>query len=565
MTEAQYEGTEQTKAWQKRYDTLKAERGVWDTVWQEIAEHVFPRKAGVTQKDYTPNNNRDARLYDTTAMDALGKSVAGYMSWTTNKTQPWFEFTPVLAQRRSDPVANWLRECSMLGQEYIAESNFYTERHEYLSDVWGFGTGCMFNTVRPDGRTHFEKIKIGTYVFWLDENKLACGIIREIKFTAYQAARKFGVDKLPKHIRECLDKEPDKECMFYHVVEPRDKELRGNGDGPDIATKKAYLSCYWEKVSGKPVQEGGFDHFPFTIGRFLNWDALDFGGVWGYGPGFTLLPESRQLNFFRMMYDVFVEKKVFPPMAAPDTLEGSLKLAPRAMNYYGAGMQPDAIFPIAVTGDFVEGEKHIQTRKQMIYQLCHLDMFQMFSQLSAAGYDMTAYQANLLSGEKLDAISPAFDRDTTECISPMMTRMFDLWAEAGMLPPPPPEAVQMAGPSMVQVPTPKITMTSRLALALRAINLRASDELVQKIALLAPVMPEIVDHVDAGFYIRQSARLAGCDPQLLRPLETVEQIQQQRAQMQQAQMAMMAAKEGASAVKDIGGVDKAAELLGAAA
>ena len=563
--DANYEGTDQTKAWQKRYDQLKSERGVWDTAWQEIAEHVFPRKAGVTQKDYTPNNNRDARLYDTTAMDALGKSVAGYMSWTTNKTQPWFEFTPVLAQRRSDTVANWLRECSMLGQEYIAESNFYTERHEYLSDVWGFGTGCMFNTVIPDGKAHFEKVKIGTYVFWLDENRLACGIIREIQFTGYQAARKFGVENLPKHIRDCLDKEPDKQFTFYHVVEPRDKLKRGSGMDVEPAKKKAYLSCYYEKVSGKPVMEGGFDHFPFTIGRFLNWDALDFGGVWGYGPGFTLLPESRQLNFFRMMYDVFVEKKVFPPMAAPDTLEGSLKLAPRAMNYYGAGMQPDAIFPIGVTGDIVDGEKLMQSRKQMIYQLCHLDMFQMFSQLSAAGYDMTAYQANLLSGEKLDAISPAFDRDTTECISPMMTRQFDLWAENGMLPPPPPEAAQQVGPAMIQVPSPKVTMTSRLALALRAINLRSSDELVQKVALLAPVMPEIVDNLNAGFYIRESARLAGCNPQILRPLEEVEAIQQARAQAAQAQQAAMMAKEAAGAVKDIGGPDKAKELLQSAA
>lgn len=559
----QFEGTEQTKGWLKRYEKLKTARGVWDTAWQEIAEHIFPRKAGITQKDYTPNNNRDARLYDTTAMDSLGKSVAGYMSWTTNKTQPWFEFTPVLQQRRFDSVKNWLRECSMVSQEYIADSNFYTERHEYLNDVWGFGTGCMFVTVTPKGKTHFEKIKIGTYVFWQDENKQACGIIREIKFTAYQAARQFGADNLPKHIAEKLEKEPDTECCFYHVVEPRDEAMRSNEEFAP-AKRKAYLSCYFEKVSGKVMKEGGFDHFPFMIGRFLNWDALDFGDVWGYGPGFTLLPESRQLNFFRMMYDVFVEKKVFPPMAAPDTLEGSLKLAPRAMNYYGAGMQPDAIFPIGVTGDFVEGEKHIQTRKDMIYRLCHLDMFQMFAQIGSAGREITAFEASQLAGEKLDAISPAFDRDTGEFTTPMMTRLFDLWAENGMLPTPPQEAIQQVGPNLIQLPTPKVTMTSRLALALRSISLRSSDALINRIAMLAPVMPSIVDHVDEGFWVRESARLSGCDPQLLRPLEAVEAIQQQRAQAQQAQMAMMAAKEGASAIKNVGGMDKARELLGAA-
>ena len=556
------EGTDQTKAWLKRFTKLKNDRGVWDTAWQEIAEHVFPRKAGITQKDYTPNNNRDARLYDTTAMDALGKSVAGYMSWTTNKTQPWFEYTPVLQQRRSDPVKNWLRECSMVSQEYIADSNFYTERHEYLSDVWGFGTGCMFITVTPQGKTHFEKIKIGTYVFWQDENKQACGIIREIKFTAYQAARQFGAENLPKHITEKLEKEPDSECCFYHVVEPRDPALQSNEQFAP-SKRKAFLSCYFEKVSGKVMQEGGFDHFPFVIGRFLNWDALDFGDVWGYGPGFTLLPESRQLNFFRMMYDTFVEKRVFPPMAVPDTFEGTLKTAPRAMNYYGAGIQPDAIFPLQVTGDFTEGMKHIQSRKDMIYRLCHLDMFQMFAQIGSAGREITAFEASQLAGEKLDAISPAFDRDTGECINPMMVRLFDLWAENGMLPTPPQEAIQAVGPNMIQLPTPKITMTSRLALALRSITMRASDEVMQTAVVLAPIDPSVMDHLNTGYYIREKSRLAGCDPQMLKPLEEVAAIQQARAQAQQAQAAAMMAKEAAGAVKDVGGIEKVGELMGA--
>ena len=119
----QDEGTDQTKAWVKKNDRLKGEREVWETMWQEIAEHVFPRKAGVTQKDYTPNNQRDAYLYDITAKDSLERAVAGYMTWTTDKSQPWFEFTPTLQHRNSEPVKNWLRECSMLGAEYVANSN----------------------------------------------------------------------------------------------------------------------------------------------------------------------------------------------------------------------------------------------------------------------------------------------------------------------------------------------------------------------------------------------------------------------------------------------------------
>ena len=71
------EGRDRTAGWLKRYNSLRDSRAIWDTAWQEIAEHIFTRKAGITQKDYTPANQRDARLYDITGMDAIERAVAG--------------------------------------------------------------------------------------------------------------------------------------------------------------------------------------------------------------------------------------------------------------------------------------------------------------------------------------------------------------------------------------------------------------------------------------------------------------------------------------------------------
>lgn len=557
-----YEGTEQTKAWIKRFTRLKDERGVWDTMWQEIAEHVFPRKAGVTQKDYTPNNQRDAFLYDITAMDALERAVAGYMTWTTDKSQPWCEFTPTLAQRKSEPVKNWLRECSMLASEYVASSNFYAERHEALFDLWGFGTSCLFSQVMPDKTTRFEKIKAGTFVFWTDWMNRAVGLIREFDLTAEQAKGQFGEDELPKNVRDCLATQPDKKFVFLHIVEPRPEKDRGDGVGYAIGKRKAFLSCYVEKESCKIVQESGFDSFPFHVGRFLKWDALTTGDVWGYGPGFSLLPESRQLNFMSKMMDVYSEKTVFPPMMLPDTFEGSLKTSSRAVNYYPAGVGADSIYPLQVTGDWTVAMDRLKLRQEMIKRRCHLDMFQMFAQNAANNREMTAYEASQLAGEKLEAISPAFDRDTTETITPLMIRCFEGWAENAMLPPPPQEAVQIMGPNMVQVPNPVVTMTNRLALALRSLSMRSADAHVQNVLAMAPVVPDVLDTVNWDFYSAERARLAGCDPQLLRPKEEIDGIRQARAQAAQAQQAAMMAKEASTAVKNVGGIEKARELVG---
>lgn len=555
------EGTPQVAGWIKRFDRLKSARQVWDTTWQEIAEYIYPRKAAITQRDYTPNNSRDARLYDTTAMGALERAVAGYMSWTTSKSLPWAEFTPVLSQRNNSDVKNWLRECSMLGAEYIAGSNFYAERHEALFDWWGCGTSCIFSQVL-EGKTRFEKIRLGTFVFEVDAEGRPYCLIRELELTAYQAEKKFGRENLSRRLVDALETEPDRKFEFLHVVEPRDKKDRATGDGFVAAERKAFLSAYIERESRKIVQMSGFDSFPFHIGRFLKWDAVNAGNdVWGYGPGFALLPEARQLNFLQKMMDVYAEKSVFPPMMVPDNFEGALKTSARATNYYPSGMAPNGIAPIAMAGDWGIAMDRLKMRQDIVKSRCYLDMFEMFSMNAANNREMTAYEAAQLAGEKLDNISPAFDRDTTETIEPLMVRVFEGWAENGMLPPPPESAAVQNG-RFIEFPNPTVTMTSRLALAIRRLNLRSADEHVQTIFALAPVAPQLLDTVNLDWWAQERARLSGCDPQLLTKQDVLDQTRQARAQQQQAMAEAQLAKEAAGAVKDAGGIDKVRELVG---
>lgn len=545
-----------------RYQKLKDQRAVWDTIWQEIAENVFPRKAGIIQKDYTPNNQRDARLYDITALDSLERAVAGYMSWTTPKSTPWFGFSPVRQLAQSEATKNWLAECSRLGAEYIAGSNYYAQRHEYLFDLWGLGTACMFITVDEKGQTRFEKLKPGNYVFQTDQFGLANGLMREFDLTHEQAEAKFGEENLPRHILECED--VTKRFTFVHCVQERDEDDR-DGVGFTVAQRKKFGSYYIEKQSKKLVQEGGFDTFPFTVGRFLTWDGIDaqMAGEWGYGPGFSVLPEARQMNFMAKMLDVSIEKTVFPPLMVPDTYEGALKTSARAINPYPSGMGPESIVPLNVTGNLEWGMERMKQRAAVIKSRFHLDMFQMFSMNAANNREMTAFEASQLAGEKLEAISPAFDRDSSEHIQPAITRLFGLWAEMGMLPPPPEEAIVQVSPGMVQTPDPVVSMKGRLALALDALSLRSADAQVQKVLAVAPAVPDILDNFNFDFYATEGARLMGCDPKLLRTPEERDQLRQARAQaQQQAAMAQML-KDGSQAVKNAGGMDKVRELVGA--
>ena len=558
------EGTEQTQRWIKTFDRLKTARvSTHDQIWQEIADYVSPRKAGITSKRYMPDSNKEAQIYDATATDSVQRAVSAYTSWTTPASQPWISLKPNLKLKTSDAVKGWLSECSqILNQEINSRSNFQLERLESVADLWNFGTTAIFSEMGEGNRLRFEKIKIGTYVFELDPFGKVYRFIREFELTAEQAEQKFGNENLPKLIKDSLAGEGasrSKPFEFIHIVEPRDPSKVGSNEY-NIKTKKRYLSAYVEKTSAKIVQEGGYDGFPYTVGRYLSYDSLLGNSGWGYGPGFAILPEARQLNFIQQMMDVFAEKQVFPPMAVPDTFEGSLKTAARAINYYPQGMGPEAIAQIPVTGEWSVAFERVKMRQDMIKRLCSLDMFQMFSQIDR---QMTAYEVAQRAGEKLDTVGPIYHRDVRETIEPQLRRAFDLCAENGLLPLPPQEAYELVGRGFVQVSDPEIQLTSRLAMAIDSWNARGADEVMQTAVSLAAVDPTIMDNINTGFYIREKSRLVGAPEGLLRSQEDIDAIQQQRAQAQQAQQAAMMAKEMSGAVKDIGGIDKARELMGA--
>lgn len=558
------EGTEQTQRWIKTFDRLKTARvSTHDQIWQEIADYVSPRKAGITSKRYMPDSNKEAQIYDATATDSVQRAVSAYTSWTTPASQPWISLKPNLKLKTSDAVKGWLSECSqILNQEVNSRSNFQLERLESVADLWNFGTTAIFSEMGEGNRLRFEKIKIGTYVFELDPFGKVYRFIREFELTAEQAEQKFGNENLPKLIKDSLASEGanrSKPFEFIHIVEPRDPSKVGSNEY-NIKTKKRYLSAYVEKTSAKIVQEGGYDGFPYTVGRYLSYDSLLGNSGWGYGPGFAILPEARQLNFIQQMMDVFAEKQVFPPMAVPDTFEGSLKTAARAINYYPQGMGPEAIAQIPVTGEWSVALERVRMRQDMIKRLCSLDMFQMFSQIDR---EMTAYEVAQRAGEKLDTVGPIYHRDVRETIEPQLRRAFDLCAENGLLPLPPQEAYELVGRGFVQVSDPEIQLTSRLAMAIDSWNARGADEVMQTAVSLAAVDPTIMDNINTGFYIREKSRLVGAPEGLLRSQEDIDAIQQQRAQAQQAQQAAMMAKEMSGAVKNVGGIEQAKELIGA--
>jgi len=288
------------------------------------------------------------------------------------------------------------------------------------------------------------------------------------------------------------------------------------------------------------LRESGFDTFPFAVGRWLKWNNQIYG-PWGYGPGFAALPEMRQLNYLAKMMDIYAGKVVFPPLLVPNTYEGQLDTSMKAINYYSPELGADSIAPMNVGGSIEVALNRIDNRRRALQSKFHTDLWQMLANRS--DIQKTATEVQELLNEKVDILTPAFDRDNVETIEPILLRAFDLCATAGMLPQPPESAITYVENNVAEVPNPRIVLTGRLALALRNMRNATADRQLQRLLQLAQFDPSVMDNFDLDAYAQDTSYDQGVPTQYVIDPEQRDEMREFRAQQQQAQQAMAMGNE----------------------
>jgi hypothetical protein len=546
------QGNEKALKLCERWQRMQADRMPWMTQWQEIAELMAPRSSGITSKTNLPSTTREGMLFDTTAGDSLQIMAGGLMSWMMPANEPWFGFDPTRQLRGSDRVKAWAQECSELGREYLSNSSYYTEAHEDLLSHCGFGTSALYYAME-EGALRFEHLPTGSYC--IEENRFSVvdTLFREFEWTIEEASKFFGKESLSRNSREALDDDKRKlaKIKILHAVYPRPASERPTDEISRMADwGKAFASCYVEIAEKHTLRESGFDHFPFSVGRYLKWTALEGKTAYGYGPGFAALPDTRQINFLQMMMDCEAEKRVRPSMIADERMEGDIVLSAGGITYISQGMfEPK---PIQVGGDYNVGQDRVKMRADAIRAKFHAQLFNMFEGLDGV---RTATEINERAAEKITAITPAFSRIANEKHTPMLQGLFSQWMEAGMLPIPPPEAVQRISEFVGIVPNPAITFSSRLALAIKSLRNIDADRHIQRIMAIAPIRPEVMEPFDWIKWARGSARDAGVPTDYILDEEIVAQNMAAKAQAQAAQAQMQMIEQGAKALGSVGGVE----------
>lgn len=541
----------------KRYERLLSERKqVFDSSWQTLSDYYLPNLSDIDTEKTEGTTGWSDRIYDTTAIEDARTCTTGQSNWATPATEPWFQWSPpeALNPAEDDDGAIWCGICTDIALKELARSNYYRVSAGQYKSRTVFGTGHMHIEEGKESLLNCVSRKIGTYCVALNSDGIVDTVYAEFPYTARQAAQEWGVANLgPKVGKAALDpKQMDKKFTFVHVIRPRSEVERE--PGKIDAENKPIASIYISKDDKVVVKSGGYDEMPDSVTRFDEWGTHT---PWGYSPAFEALPNVRQLNYIVRFMDAQYELRANPRLLFPSNLMGQVDLRPGGVTPFDPNV-PNAIPKEWMTMADIQGtEESADKKRAAVHRLFYADVFTMLQQIDRR---MTAYEIAQRIGEKLEQLSPMFSRLITEKTSVDLKRVFGILYRAGKFPAPPRSMFVPAAGGKARLAMPEITYTSRLALALKSLQNRATTDSMTFLSEFAKATGrvDLLDNFDLDHMMRSFAINQGMSARFIRPMKDVITLRQARAQQMAQERAMAMTEQLAGAAGKLG---KAPEKL----
>ena len=514
----------------KRLDKLEADRGTWESHWQEILDYVMPRKAEITFLR-SRGEKRTEVLFDSTAITANNLLAASLQGTLTSPSLPWFS----LKLRDDDAnkvrdIQIWLEDTARRMYAVFNESNFNTEVHEMYLDLCSVGTSAIFveeaNEGFLKGGLHFNTLHISEYFIQENVKGTVDTLYRKYKMTARQAVQEFGEKNIGTKIKEALKAKPDTQFNFIHAVEPTEDYERAIGK---VKTKLPFHSCHVCFEDKMVVRTGGYNEFPYLVPRW----AKATGEIFGRSPSYNALPDIKTLNKAVEIGLKAWAKAIDPPLLVTDDgVIGRVRMTPAGITVVRSDT---AIKPLQIGSNWQITDLKENQLRTAIRQAYYSDQLQL-----QEGPQMTATEVQVRYELMQRLLGPTLGRFQTEFLNPLIERVFGIMMRADALMPRPSE---MEGRNM------DIEYVGPLARSQRMEEAIAVERLYQLAMQVVQVDPTVMDVIDHEQAIRMRATLLGVPKTVLRGEDEVAEIREQRAAaQQQAQEQAMAQQQADTAL-----------------
>ena len=506
----------------KRKGKLKAQRGTWESNWQELTNLVLPNEADFNTEQ-SRGGKRTTHVYDSTGIHANEMLAAGLHGMLTNPASNWFSLRIKDDQSNladSSEAKQWLEDTTNVILSEIAAPSvaFSSHIHEYYLSLCSIGTACMFigDPVNREG-VSFRAIHIEEIFIAENADGIIDTVFRSFEMTVRQIVQKWGEKSLSPRIAKMYEKKDyDRQVQLLHCVYPREDMDKGK----KAATMLPVASVYIDEKDKHVLAEGGFDEMPYMVSRW----SKAVGEVFGRSPAMTALPDIKMLQEIMKTTIKAAQKVVDPPLLVPDDgVLGPVRTIPGGLNYYRASSGA-RIEPLQTGANIGLSYDMMNDLRERIRTMFFLDQLQF-----QGAPRMTATEVVERTERTLRLLGPTLGRLQSEFLGPMIERIYGVLSRSGRLPEPPESIAEQEL---------KIEYVSPLARAQRQSETQGIMRTLEFIGPIAGMDPQAAQVVKGADTVRHIAELNGVPPMLLKSDEELlaEAKAQQEAQAAQQQM-----------------------------
>jgi len=559
----------------QRWYALKNERSSWIQEYKDISNVLLPRAGRYFVEDRNRGNRRNQNIFDSTATKSLRVLGAGLMAGATSPARPWIRMqTPYADLNSKQSVKKWCADVTKLILDVFNRSNVYRSLHSMYEEIGAFGTAVSVILHDYSDVIRMYPLTAGEYAIAANNRGEVDTLYREFQKTVAQLVKEFGYANVSDDTRLMYDKgNLDVWRTVIHCIEPNEDRDPSKKDAANMAWTSTYLEIGGSSDSQQTSNQGttggsqavlqvsGFKKFRVVAPRWSTYG----GDIYGNSPAMDALGDIRQLQHEQLRKGQAIDFKTKPPIQVPTSLKNhDIDTLPGGISYVDSVNQNGGIrTSFEVNIDLNDLREDIMDVRQRIRSAFYEDLFLMLA--NNVNANMTATEVAELHEEKMLMLGPVIERLHDELLKPLVDSAFDILAEAGLLPPPPPE---LQGQQL------QVEFVSILAQAQKQIGTNSVDKLVMAIGgivqmqMTAQQPVTVLDNFDVDAWYEDYSDMLGTDPSLNVPEDQRDAARAARAKaqqqaMQQAQMQQAAetAKTAAQAPTQGGGSNALSDVM----
>ncbi len=526
-------------------------RNVFALQWEEAARLIWPehRNTFYYGTFNWPGQKKTDSQIDATGMLALHRFGAICDSLMTPANSQWHGLEAsndyVMKDRATRLYFDTLTKL-LFKYRRSPLANFRGQNGMGWKSLGAFGNATLFIDAF-DGRHYhgykglrYKAVPLGETFYGENHQGQVDRIIRWFRMTAYQAAQKWGIDRLPQNLIPPLQQQSQWRYNFLHCVKPREDYDRDRLDAKGMP-----FSSYYVSIEGMCLMapESGYRVFPYAVSRY------DEGPneTYGRGPAQMVLPALKTLNAQKRVFLKQGHRAADPVLLLADDGITGMDLRPGAQNPGGMTADGKPLVGTLPTGNIAISEKMMGEERGIIDDMFLVSLFKVLSEHP----DMTATQVIELVNEKGILVAPTLGRQETEKLGPQIDREIDVLNHLGLLPPMPPRLREAQGEYQV-------VYTSPLALSQRAQQAAGFIRTVETAKEVVNITqdPRYLDPFDFDVALPEIAYIQGTPERWMASDQKMTDKRKARAQAEQRQQQIQAMPAQAAMMKAQSVVEK---------